>query len=339
LSGGQGYVYICHDEFLDRKVAIKVIKNILDTETVNAELAAMLDVRSPHVAEVYDLIFARRSHMAGLVQEFVCGESLETYKSRGIRGDQLTLWQLASGLADIHGRGRLHRDIKPSNIRFDAEGVLKILDFGIASKIESDAETVRARGTRGFLAPEFYGTPPIPLEFAADVYAFGVTTWYLVSNSNLPHPLTEMPPQRNERVPTLSTVLLEWPPDLVEILDRSLSVDPEIRPRIHEIREALEKYLLYGKHRATFSYNGRSVNLDTPGKTLKLGVGSDIVVIAYNGLSFTINSVNGDVYLNNTVVVPGMDVPGSCVFTLGAPPLGPRRIFVPMDLSHPEVIL
>jgi eukaryotic-like serine/threonine-protein kinase len=228
LEGGHGYVYICHDKYLDRKVAIKVMRNISDAHMLTRELAVMRDVRSQHVAEIYDLLFAKRSAMAGLVQEYVSGESLEAYAlRRNDREDVLkSIWQLARGIADIHAHGKLHRDIKPSNARFDSENVLKILDFGITSDLTSTSNTSRARGTRDFLGPEFYDTPPIKLTEAADVYAFGVTVWFIASKAKLPGPLQETPPQRSSPVQSLVVAWPDWNNDLIRILDSTLHVRP-----------------------------------------------------------------------------------------------------------------
>src|SRR3954467_9459055 len=82
LKGGQGYVYVCRDKFLERKVAIKVMANVADNDILKHELAAMREVRSPHVAEIYDLIFAKRSGMAGLIQEYVSGDGLDVFATQ-----------------------------------------------------------------------------------------------------------------------------------------------------------------------------------------------------------------------------------------------------------------
>ena len=90
---------------------------------------------------------------------------------------------------------QVHRDIKPSNIKFDGEGILKILDFGLVSQLPTDDETIDARGTRNYLAPELYDPPPIKVTPAIDVYAFGVTAWYLLGAGVLPKSLRQIPPQ------------------------------------------------------------------------------------------------------------------------------------------------
>lgn len=341
LQGGQGCVFICRDLFLERDVAIKVMSSISDTDKLKAELAAMRDIRSPHVAEIYDLIIAKRSSMAGLIQEYVAGPTLEEYaiSAHDMTSDFRTLWQLAKGIQDIHNHKKLHRDIKPSNARFDAEGVLKILDFGIVSDAIPEGVTVNSRGTRGFLGPEFYAAPPIRLTPAGDVYAFGVTVWCIASKMQLPSALMEVPPHRNEPVSSLGTVLKQWPKPIVELLDRTLTPNPVGRPSIQEVRQALERQLLQGKHRAAFNFQGTTTELKLPGRSVKLQTGTDSIVISYDGLEFAVKAVTGDVYVNNTTLIPGSLVPASCVFTLGAPELRHRRTFVSMDISHPEVIV
>ena len=105
---------------------------------------------------------AKRSEAAALVQEYVPGPSLKDYIKVEHDAEEClrTLWQLSCGLSDIHSKSKVHRDVKPSNLKFDGENVLKILDFGLVSELPNDDETVNARGTRYFLAPELYGTLP-----------------------------------------------------------------------------------------------------------------------------------------------------------------------------------
>jgi serine/threonine protein kinase len=338
LEGGQGYVYICDDTFLARRVAIKVMKNVLDASALRSEFAALRDVWSQHTAEIYDLVLAKRSGMAGLVQEYVPGPSLEQYAAGELSDGEYirTLWQLARGIADIHTCGKIHRDIKPSNVKFDAENVLKILDFGLSSPIDPNSETLAARGSRCYLAPEFYDTPPIPLTTTSDVYAFGVVAWCLATKANLPRQLRAVPPAKP---PSIETVMSTLPTDIVGIIDSTLSANPADRPAMDSVRSFLERRLLHGKHRAVFCFRGAITELSIPGKSIVARVGSDSITILYDGLSFRVTAIGGDVFVNNTRVEVDDQMPHSCVITLGHGSLGYNRTFVTMDMSHPEVLL
>lgn len=341
LEGGQGYVYVCHDTYLDRPVAIKVMKKVSDADLLRKELAALRDVRSPHIAEVYDLLTAKRSAMAGLVQEFVPGASLADLASNDLTPNQLLriLWQISKGIADIHAHKKVHRDIKPTNIRFDAEGIAKILDFGLTTEAVQDAETVNARGTKYYAAPELYGQLPIKVTPAMDSYSFGVTAWFLAAKGRLPKALREAPPGSQSAMPSFMQFQVQMPPTVCKVLDLTLSIDPPKRPKMDLVRQILEMFMLYGRHRASVRYGAAVKDLATPGDSLNLAAGGDSVVITYDGLTFRVQSVVGDVYVNNAVAVPNSALPGSCVITLGNLGLGWSRTFVPIDMSHPEVVL
>ena len=279
LEGGQGYVYICADTFLQRKVAIKVMKLLSDGEVLKREIARLSEIRSRHVAEVYDLVMAKRSGMLGLVQQYVSGMDLTEYaKAASADGYLHVLWQIACGLSDIHQHRKIHRDIKPANIRFDSERVIKILDFGLAAD-SADAVTVHARGTKHFLAPELYGSPPIPLTNAIDVYAFGVVAWFLGTNGKLAAAICQIPPASSIPMPSFAATGLPLPAEVVQVLDRTLNKIPGMRPGMEEVRTVLEQYLLYGRHRAYISYGSQSRTLSTPGETITLTAGADSLTI------------------------------------------------------------
>ena len=72
------------------------------------------------------------------------------------------MWQICFGVADIHAHKKIHRDLKPDNLRFDKEGILKTLDFGLSVDSE-DAETLRSRGSFYYAAPELFGIPPVKI--------------------------------------------------------------------------------------------------------------------------------------------------------------------------------
>jgi serine/threonine-protein kinase len=79
--------------------------------------------------------------------------------------------------------------------------------------------------------------------------------------------------------------------------------------------------------------------LSIPAKSISLKAGIGNITIRYDGLCFTIESLSGDVYINNARAQVGETLPGSCVITLGDPSLGASRTFVPFNVSHPGVVL
>jgi len=339
IKGGQGEVYVCSDKFLERKVAIKVMTELNDSEEIRKELAAIQSVQSRHVARIFDVVNSEDAQTMGLVEEYVPGPDVAAYAAANDIKDECLaiLYQIACGLCDIHVSGKIHRDIKPRNIKFDGEHIVKILDFGLASDALPDIETVDARGTPCYLAPELYGDPPISYTAAVDTFAFGVTARVIAQGGALPPAFRQTPPYATA-FPSFGSCPIPLPPDITAILDRTLSVDPGHRPAMVEVRDVLARRLLWGKHRAVITY-GANHELSVPGKSVALKVGSDGLTIAYDGLYFTVNSVSGAVYVNNLPVITGTSLPDSCVITLGPPQLGWDRAHVPFNVSHPEVVL
>lgn len=338
-EGGQSYVYVCHDKFLERHVAIKLLKAADRAEALVKEIAAVSEISSQHVVELYDLVVAKKSGVLGLVQEFVPGPSLsECIADLDEAKFFKYLWQIARGIADIHRHKMIHRDIKPDNIRFDSEGVLKILDFGLAMDM-NDAKTLQARGSRFFIAPELYATAPVAVSPAVDIYAFGVMVWYLATRGTLPPALQEIPPGRSKPKPLFGSCPMPIPETLSLLFDDCLSSQPSKRPPAARIVESLEQHILFGKHSALITHGGKSDALSVPGKTVRLSAGEDTATILYDGLQFLVSQVNGDVYINNTEAIAGMALPTSCVITLGHPGLKAQRRFVPVDMTHPGVVV
>ena len=339
LDGGQGAVYVCRDVYLDRKVAIKVMKGASDLTEIGKEMSAIQGVRSRHVAQIYDLVKSEHGSKVGLVQEYVPGPNVKDYaKKVDVNENYLhLLFKIACGISDIHESGKIHRDIKPSNIKLDAENVVKILDFGLASDAGPDVETNDARGTPCYIAPELYVTPPIKYTAAVDTFAFGVTARVIAESGAIPPAFRQTPPYAHA-FPSFATSPVKLAPEVVAILDLTLESDPTKRPGMPKVREVLERRLLYGKHRAVVTY-GATHELGVPGKSISLQTGMGSITIRYDGLRFTIESVSGDVYINNAIAQLGRTLPGSCVITLGAPSLGAARTFVPFNVSHPGVVL
>jgi hypothetical protein len=137
--GGMGRVYLCTDLRLQRRVALKFL---LDSRAAPAdvrsriihEARAAARISNQHVAIVHDVV--EDESRAFIVMEYVDGETL----SARIRRERLSAAQviaigrqLAAGLAAAHGEGIVHRDLKPANIHVTRSGLIKILDFGIAS--------------------------------------------------------------------------------------------------------------------------------------------------------------------------------------------------------------
>ena len=133
-SGGQGNVYVCKDQNLDRLVAVKEMKPGTDLTAIRNEIITLKEVVSKHVVEVYDIVYDPDTSVTAVVLEYVPGNDLTTYAD-SLKDDSQylrTLYQIASGIADMHACGKVHRDIKHNNMKHDAEGIVKIFDFGLS---------------------------------------------------------------------------------------------------------------------------------------------------------------------------------------------------------------
>ncbi|MBL8467254.1 serine/threonine-protein kinase [Methyloversatilis discipulorum] len=334
-----GSVVVCTDKVLERHVAIKFIKSAANKHRMNDEVAALLKLRSKHVVQVYDVLRVGPEEV-GIVQEFINGKDLfESYGAPSSVTDYYRqLWQIASGIADIHELGVIHRDIKPNNMKTDHEGVIKIFDFGLARDDGPNAATKCFVGTPGFAAPELYKKPFV-FTPAVDTYAFGVTALYLATGT-LPPELREAPPSID--IAGYFTALdFTIAPEIAEILDACIQECPLDRPTMREVRDNLARHLLFDKHRALVVYQGEASVLSSASREVNLafgGIGS--VSIRYNGLNFLVENVSGEVHINNQALAAGSALPGACVVALGAAHRRPNeRRFITFDISHPEIVL
>lgn len=342
LSGGQGKVYICNDANLERKVAIKALHTVSDLTALLKEIKARGQIKSPHVVELYDVLKGTDGKPYALVLEYIPGESLQNPASvpKDLQSKLLLLYQLASGLTEIHAANVIHRDIKLDNIKLNADGVLKIFDLGIANLDADSASTLHAKGTLIYRAPELYNTPPIAVTRAADVYAIGIVAWYVLAPNKVPAPLLEVPPQvSGTAIPSLATVIPELSARAV-ILDRMLSVNPTDRPTASQVKNALADLILEGRKRGFLAYAAQTWELSTVGRVTTISLGHrGTLQVVYTGLRFFVRSMTGSVYINNMPISVGDDLPPSCVLTFGDPSLGAGRAFVAFNASQPEIVL
>ncbi|MCX7109333.1 MAG: serine/threonine-protein kinase [Proteobacteria bacterium] len=325
-DGGMGSVIICNDKVLERQVAIKVIHKTTHRRRILDELAALLKMRSKHVVQVYDILQFDDDDL-GIVQEFIDGRDLfEGYiATSSPTAFYKQIWQIASGICDIHALGVIHRDIKPNNMKTDPEGVIKIFDFGLARDEGPTAATVGFVGTPGFAAPELYAGIA-KFTKAVDTYAFGATALYLATGC--------LPCEQ------MANISFTVAPEIANCLDACLALLPEDRPAMSSVKDILSKYLLFDRHQALVVFQNKARYLDSANRTVRLNLASvGSIDIHYDGLEFRITNCSGEVYVNNRTVAEGNVLPGSCVVTLGDQHRRFERVFITFDLSNPEIVL
>ncbi len=229
-AGAFGLVLAGRHRRLNRPVAIKILAAGHDGAAagfaVEAQLLAALD--HPHVVRVYDYVAADDLHL--IVMELLGGGTL-TRRRAGMPPEDACAVGLAAAtaLSYAHGQGVLHRDIKTDNMLFDATGLLKITDFGIAKLVEGSAATASAvKGTPAYMAPEqITGGRLSP---ATDLYALGIVLYHLLAGSPPFDPklaLRELWQQHLARIPPPPAGV---PAPLAEVILHALAKDPAARP-------------------------------------------------------------------------------------------------------------
>jgi eukaryotic-like serine/threonine-protein kinase len=337
-AGGMGVVQLYRDTSLDRDVAVKFTQRLDNINRVYDELRALQQLRSNHVVQLYDVI--RKSHKSfeiALVEEFLPGEDLEVADPMSGQEYLLTLWQIASGLADVHEIGLIHRDIKPDNLKFAADRHIKLFDFGLTRPTGARARTVGFVGTDIYAAPELYATGEVAFDRKVDVYAFGVSAWRL-TGSKFPGCLMRRPPVFDRT--TIDFIVADpmLPLDVALVLQNCLQSDPADRPEVSAVRDMLARHVLKNRHRALAVTAGQEHRLDASHRAVRIRVASgDSVDIRYDGLDFSLTAVSGVVYVNNMPAATGLILPGCCVIALGTMDKPTDRVYITFDISQPEI--
>ena len=140
-AGGMGVVYLAHDDRLDRAAAIKVVSRSLAADSdsmarLEREARALAALNHPNIAGIYGLERVEPEGLLAIAMELAPGRGLGEVLADGPmpwRDAAQTTSQIAGALSAAHERGIVHRDLKPSNIRITPDGIVKVLDFGLAT--------------------------------------------------------------------------------------------------------------------------------------------------------------------------------------------------------------
>jgi len=240
-EGGMGEVYRAYDEKLRRKVALKVLHPDLQVPDAAARLVrearAAAALTHPNTIAIFDL--GEIDGTVFLVMELVSGASLRAYvgdRSIPVRRKLRWLVDVARGLAAAHEAGLVHRDVKPANVMVSDQGVVKVLDFGLAKTLEassfhSDAGLVA--GTPRYMAAELF--TGMPADARSDQYAFGVTAYELLSGEYCGSAMGPVPKALDELVPEVG-------PRVARVIARTLSRSPGDRfASMTELADALDE--------------------------------------------------------------------------------------------------
>ena len=271
-AGGMGEVYRARDTRLNRDVAIKVLPAAfiengerLQRFTLEAQLLAQL--HHPNIATVFGL--EESSGEQALVMEFIDGQDLSARIADGPIPLEEALpiaKQIAEALEAAHEHGIVHRDLKPANVKISPDGIVKVLDFGLAKALDptglagvGNSPTFTARATQhgtilgsaAYMAPEQARGKAV--DRRADIWAFGVVLFEMLAGRR-----TFAGDATSDVLAAVLLQEIDWralpagtPPRLRWLLERCLERNPRQRLRdIGEARVALDELAQGASHKA-----------------------------------------------------------------------------------------
>ena len=192
-QGGMSIVYRGVDTVLKRPVAIKVLHPHLSSrkdsrERFEREAQAIAKLSHPNILQIFDFSEAD-DHKSFIVTEFIRGSTVRDFiDAYPVQFPEIAAMmgvELCGALEHAHELGIIHRDIKPENVMVCDDGVLKLMDFGIAQIVGSHTMTVTGTllGSPAHMSPEMI--EGLPLDFRADVFSLG-TLIYFCATGELP---------------------------------------------------------------------------------------------------------------------------------------------------------
>ena len=250
-AGGMGEVYRARDTRLGRDVALKALSGELSLDPVRlsrfeAEARSASALNHPSIVTIHEI--GQDDGTPFIVMELVDGKTLRELLYTGalpLRRTVALAAQLADALARAHEAGIVHRDLKPENVMVTRDGLLKILDFGLAKVESRDGENGADRrdltvteetregavvGTSGYMSPEQASGQPV--DFRSDQFAFGTVLYELLIGKRAFHAASRAETLaaiiRDEAEP-IGTIAPRVPPPLRWIVERCLAKLPEER--------------------------------------------------------------------------------------------------------------
>ena len=241
-EGMSSKVYLCHDPFANRDVAVKVVyeerlKDIDDAAKLSrklfvteASLAGKL--QHPHIVQIFDAVVAPK--MSYIVMEYVSGGTLEPFcaKDKLLPIDKIVeiIFKCTRALGFANKMGITHRDIKPANILLAGSTDIKISDFGAALMASADQTQVSGIGSPAYMSPQQFREHPLNLQ--TDIYSLGVVMYQLLTGT-LPFMATNnysmMYQITNIEPPPPSSLRKEVPPSVDGIVKKAMEKELERR--------------------------------------------------------------------------------------------------------------
>jgi Tol biopolymer transport system component/predicted Ser/Thr protein kinase len=248
-EGGMGVVYKARDTHLDRLVAIKVLpaEKVADLERKRRfvqEAKAASALNHPNIITIHDI--ASANGIDFIVMEYVQGKTLDALVPRkGLRlNETLKLAiQMADALAKAHSAGIIHRDLKPTNVMITDDGLVKVLDFGLAKltevsesgdeatrTLEHQTEEGTIVGTVSYMSPEQAEGKKV--DARSDIFSFGSVLYEMATGQQAFHGDSKMSTLAailHKEPKPVSEAKEDVPHDLERIINRCLRKDPSRR--------------------------------------------------------------------------------------------------------------
>lgn len=261
-KGGMGVVYRALHTGLGRSVAIKLLNNerFSDSRTVDRfrrEMTALGRVDHPNVVKAFDA--GEEAGTAFLVMELIEGIDVGQLRRRAgslaIADACEIIRQAAHGVQHAHDQNLIHRDIKPSNLMVHNDGLVKVLDLGLAmlsdlraAPAKADISSRMVMGTIEYMAPEQM-TSMHDVDTRADVYSLGVTFYELLtgttpwSTSDSESLLQQIRSMALVDAPPVQLVRNDVPDDVAAVIDRMLVRDRSVRTiSAAQVADAVSSY-------------------------------------------------------------------------------------------------
>jgi serine/threonine protein kinase len=241
-EGGMGVVYKAQDTRLDRLVALKFLPSHLsaseqDKARFIQEAKAASAINHPNICTIYSI--DEHDQQLFIAMEFVEGQTLREKSQSATINLKSAIEigiQIAEGLAAAHEKGIVHRDIKPENIMVRKDGIVQIMDFGLAKLRASGSKITRLTkegstvGTAGYMSPEQIQGQDA--DHRSDIFSLGVLLYELFTGQ-LPfrgvHETALLYEIVNVDSPPMSSINPEIPPELDAIVLECLEKDPKER--------------------------------------------------------------------------------------------------------------
>ncbi len=251
-KGGMGAVYKAYDHQFQRWAGLKIINPKLLTQPdliqqFHLEAEAATGLNHYNIAQLYYV--GSFQNIPYYTMEYIEGKSLAgIFKERGrLAGTSCMnyLYQIADGLEYCYVNGVLHRDIKPANIMLSKDGIIKVVDFGLAMVLQEGSRSQEAEqilGTPKYISPES-GTTKI-LDHRSDIYSLGATFYHLIAGEpafTASTPLELLKKHINEPLIPLIERYPSVPKAVSDIISKMMEKNPKARYQSYtELKKDLE---------------------------------------------------------------------------------------------------